>query len=342
MNKKSCSVVLAVVMLFTAVGFSSCGKTDNSVLPEFSEDYKYIYCDIVNNIYMQFEACVWDSINDRDDWIASKIDKEEAKNKVLKYDEKYFESNEIVIIRFVESTNDENVTVVGAKHKGSTILVNIELKNKYVTYEKTDKQGSHSVEELIVPIEKTKDSEKATKVGMLVINKAYDKVLYRSSHYDCRNKDFSTEYGVFKISSDDYEYERIFDGYTVVNSRSEIDEYHSTLVQKEWQENILANYDDEFFKSKSLIVYNFLTHRCERNVKLLGSNFADGKLYFNIELISPVCAHPWLTDMAIIEPTKNPFVFELPKSVSVPELYVLVINQAYNGVFCSAYYDCSK
>lgn len=106
----------------------------------------------------------------------------------------------------------------------------------------------------------------------------------------------------------------------------------------------LSKYDEEYFSKNYLLIFNFKTQYSESNLKVKGTKVVDGNtLLLNISIKSPANYENVDFDAQI---SNKPLFVEIAKDsisdVATLRVGILVINEQFEGVYRSIYYDCSR
>ena len=106
----------------------------------------------------------------------------------------------------------------------------------------------------------------------------------------------------------------------------------------------LSKYDEEYFSKNYLLIFDFKTQYSESNLKVKGTKVVDGNtLLLNISINSPANYENVDFDAQI---SKKPLFVEVAKDsisdVATLRVGILVINEQFEGVYRSIYYDCSR
>lgn len=152
----------------------------------------------------------------------------------------------------------------------------------------------------------------------------------------------SNEKNSFDLNNEKYEY--LFEEDYGDNSVVIINNMDGLLQQNFLNDFDLTKYDETYFLNNYLLLFNFKTHYSETDLNVKDTRIINGnQLLIDISINSPADYENNIFDAQIS--TELLFI-DVPKNnvTDIDDLSVgiLVINDKFNDVYCSVYYNCKR
>ncbi len=152
----------------------------------------------------------------------------------------------------------------------------------------------------------------------------------------------SNEKHLFDLNNEKYKY--LFEDDFGENSITIINNIDEMLQQNLFSISDSTKYNDAYFSSNYLLIFRFNTHYSESDLKVEDSKIIqDNILLINISIDSPADYENNSFDAQI---SSELLLVDIPRNsitdINDLSVGILVINNRFNNVYCSVYYNCNR